>query len=121
MALGGSTGPAPEDPDLSARLADFRRAWASAPADPVSPEEAWVRTDADLGAPEIQVGLSEDTQVKLVWQSIDLTRGFFFRFFFSFNIMELTLKTKLSALEFGLHHYSVSRICREAGSKIKCK
>ena len=105
MALGGSTGPAPEDPDLSARLADFRRAWASAPADPVSPEEAWVRTDADLGAPEIQVGLSEDTQVKLVWQSIDLTR-FFFSFFF-------LLTTLISDVDVGeqLTGVSISTSC----------
>ena len=69
----GALGPAPEDPDLSACLADLRRAWASAPADPVFSKEVWVLTDADPGPPEIQVGVSEDTQLKSVRQLTDLT------------------------------------------------
>ena len=68
----GALGPTPEDPDLSTCLADLRRTWASAPADSVF-SEAWLLTDADPGPPEVKVGLSEDTQLKSVWQSIDMT------------------------------------------------
>ena len=37
---------------------DFGRAWASAPFDPVFPEDAWVLINADLGPPVLQIDLT---------------------------------------------------------------
>ncbi|WP_419592047.1 hypothetical protein, partial [Thiolapillus sp.] len=65
---------------MSACNADSRSARASAEAGPDFPEEAWVPVDTDPGPPETSAtlltvcsGASEETQVRSVWQTTDLT------------------------------------------------
>ena len=76
-----SLGPAPGDPELlSAFNADSHSARASDEADPDFPEEAWVPVNTDPGPPEtfttewtVCTIMSEETQVRSVWQTTDLT------------------------------------------------
>ena len=63
MAFGGSTGPCARGLRFVCLPSRLAQSLGIAPAAPVFSEEAWVQTDADPGPPEIQVGVSDDTQL----------------------------------------------------------
>ena len=74
MALGGSTGPRARGPGFVRLASEHARRWGVSACWPSFPwEKLGCKTDADPGPPEVKVGLSEDTQLKSVWQSIDMT------------------------------------------------
>ena len=63
MALGGSIGPRASAPRFVRLPSGLMQSLASASADPIFPEEAWVLSSADPDPPEIKVRVSEDTQL----------------------------------------------------------